>query len=80
MFTIISLILLICLGLLWFKEYKDGEFLEFAVTQQLKGYVVNVLDMSKLGKTEAEIEASYIEIDAAKWVLERDGGRLTIFL
>ena len=66
MFTIIGWILLVCLGLLWYKEYLDGEFLEFAVEQQAKGYVVNVLNMSEMGKTEAEVEASYIEIDAAK--------------
>ena len=64
--TLIMWAVLICLVCLWIKEYKDGCFLEFAVKQQLKGYTVNVLDISKLGKTQAAIELANIEIDAAK--------------
>lgn len=64
--VLIEWVVLIVLGSLWIKEYRDGCFLRFAINQQRKGYTVNVLNISELGKTEAEIEASYIEIDAAK--------------
>ena len=64
--TFVMWAVLIFLACLWIKEYKDGCFLEFAIKQQLKGYPVNVLDISELGKTQAEIELSNIEIDASK--------------
>lgn len=64
MILVISWLLFFCFLFLWVSEYIDGRFLEFALKQQSKGYVVNLLDMSKLGKTKTEIEASSIESDA----------------